>query len=119
MGKANAFPICKDEVCAVKRMIPLILALLLLTALVGSWPGDLTGVEAARALADGSARSYWEQQTDRLEVLRDPAVADVYLEPITVRPPLLDNGDITADPLDWKNNGLRIFYHKNSVVLIE
>ena len=32
MGKANAFPICKDEVCAVKRMIPLILALLLLTA---------------------------------------------------------------------------------------
>lgn len=32
MGKANAFPICKDEVYAVKRMIPLILALLLLTA---------------------------------------------------------------------------------------
>ena len=95
------------------------LALLLLTALAGSWPGDLTGVEAARALADGSARSYWEQQTDRLEVLRDPAVADVYLEPITVGPPLLDNGDITADPLNWKNNGLRIFYHKNSVVLIE
>ena len=28
------------------------LALLLLTALAGSWPGDLTGVEAARALAD-------------------------------------------------------------------
>ena len=26
---------------------------------------------------------------------------------------------ITADPLNWKNNGLRIFYHKNSVVLIE
>lgn len=32
MGKANAFPICKGEVCPVKRMIPLILALLLLTA---------------------------------------------------------------------------------------
>ena len=32
MGKANAFPICKDEVCPVKRIIPLILALLLLPA---------------------------------------------------------------------------------------
>lgn len=32
MGKANAFPICKDEVYAVKRIIPLILVLLLLPA---------------------------------------------------------------------------------------
>ncbi len=32
MGKAYAFPICKSEVRAVKRIIPLILALFLLAA---------------------------------------------------------------------------------------
>ena len=83
---------------------------------VKSWP-HLNAVRASVALADGSAAAYYQEQTDRLEVLLDPSVTDVVFEPIQSRPPLLYNTDITQGPLDWRNNLVRMFYHKNSVAL--
>ena len=93
-----------------------VLAVLLAAGTVKSWP-HLNAVRASAALADGSAAAYYQEQNDRLEVLLDPSVTDVVFEPIQSRPPLLYNADITQDPQDWRNNLVRMFYHKNSVVL--
>lgn len=92
--------------------------MVLLAACLGLYRNDLTSVQAAASLADGSAAAYHQEQVDRLEVLQDPTVTDAALEPIRSRPPLLYNTDITTDPADWRNNLVRMFYHKNSVVLL-
>lgn len=94
-----------------------VLALLILTAWPLGWVKNLNAYQAACALADGSARAYWQEQRERLELLQDPAAADVALPPIQVRPPLLFTEDITEDPADWRNNTMRMFYHKNSITL--
>ena len=52
-----------------------------------------------------------------MDDLLDPNVTDPVFEPIQNRPPLLYNSDITTDPADWRNNLMRMFYHKNSVTL--
>jgi len=91
-------------------------ALLLLTAWPLGWAKQLNGCQAASALADGTAQAYWQEQLNRLELLQDPAAADVVLPPIRVRPPLLFGEDITGDPADWRNHTMGMFYHKNSVV---
>ena len=65
----------------------------------------------------GSAAAYYQEQTARMADLLDPNVTDPVFEPIQARPPLLYNSDITADPADWRNNLMRMFYHKDSVSL--
>ena len=92
------------------------LVLLAAVGLVRCW-GALSAVRASAALADGSAAAYWQEQNDRLEVLLDPSVTDVVFRPIQNRPPLLYNTDITQDPMDFRNNMMRMFYHKDSVLL--
>ncbi len=96
--------------------------LLTLAALVGTTlfyrylPG-FTSMRCARALADGSAAAYFAQQEARLTQLRDPAARNVVLPPIETRPPLLYNGDAGADPLNWRNNVMRVFYGKDSLTV--
>ncbi len=98
------------------RAVPVLAVLL--AVCVGLYHNTLTSVQAAASLADGSAAAYYQQQSDRLTVLLDPAVTDVALEPIRSRPPLLYNTDVTTNPADWRNNLVRMFYHKDSVVLL-
>lgn len=74
-------------------------------------------MRCARALADGSAAAYFAQQEARLTQLRDPAARNVVLPPIETRPPLLYNGDAGADPLNWRNNVMRVFYGKDSLTV--
>ena len=100
----------------VRAVAPVVLIVLGAVGLWRCW-GSLTSVRAAASLADGSAAAYYQEQTARLEVLLDPSVTDVVFEPIQARPPLLYNSDITTDPADWRNNLVRMFYHKDSVVL--
>ena len=50
-------------------------------------------------------------------MLLDPAVTDPVFAPLQSRPPLLYNADITEDPLNWRNNMMGMFYHKNSITL--
>ena len=45
------------------------------------------------------------------------ATLDVVLPPIETRPPLLYNGDAGADPLNWRNNVMRVFYGKDSLTV--
>ena len=97
------------------RLTPV--AVLLLAVGLGWCWGSLTSVRAYASLADGSAAAYYQEQTARMADLLDPNVTDPVFEPIQARPPLLYNSDITADPADWRNNLMRMFYHKDSVSL--
>ena len=94
----------------------IVAALLTVVVGVGWYWNSLTCVRAAACLADGSAQAYWQAQVERLEVLQDPSVSDVVLSPIQ-GPALLFGGDITQDPVNWRNNLVAAFYHKNSVAL--
>ena len=93
------------------------MAVILLVVGLGWCWGSLTSVRAYASLADGSAAAYYQEQTARMADLLDPNVTDPVFEPIQARPPLLYNSDITADPADWRNNLMRMFYHKDSVSL--
>ena len=97
------------------RLTP-VAVILLVVGLGWCW-GSLTSVRAYAPLADGSAAAYYQEQTARMADLLDPNVTDPVFEPIQARPPLLYNSDITADPADWRNNLMRMFYHKDSVSL--
>ena len=97
------------------RLTP-VAVILLVVGLGWCW-GSLTSVRTYASLADGSAAAYYQEQTARMADLLDPNVTDPVFEPIQARPPLLYNSDITADPADWRNNLMRMFYHKDSVSL--
>ena len=99
-----------------RQLIPVVLALLVVVGLGRCW-GSLACVRASASLADGSAAAYYQEQAARMDDLLDPNVTDSVFEPIQNRPPLLYNSDITTDPADWRNNLMRMFYHKNSVTL--
>ena len=99
-----------------RQLIPVVLVLLVVVGLGRCW-GSLACVRASASLADGSAAAYYQEQAARMDDLLDPNVTDSVFEPIQNRPPLLYNSDITTDPADWRNNLMRMFYHKNSVTL--
>lgn len=99
-----------------RQLIPVVLVLLVVVGLGRCW-GSLACVRASASLADGSAAAYYQEQAARMDDLLDPNVTDPVFEPIQNRPPLLYNSDITTDPADWRNNLMRMFYHKNSVTL--
>ena len=98
-----------------RQLIPVVLVLLVVG--LGRCWGSLACVRASASLADGSAAAYYQEQAARMDDLLDPNVTDPVFEPIQNRPPLLYNSDITTDPADWRNNLMRMFYHKNSVTL--
>ena len=116
--RRRVFPRLKDASALLRRgrVLAAALAVLLAVGAVKGWSG-LNAVRASAALADGSAAAYYQEQNDRLEVLLDPAVTDPVFAPLQSRPPLLYNADITEDPLNWRNNMMGMFYHKNSITL--
>ena len=100
--------------------VPVLLLLLAFTTVHYRYYDQSTAGRALSALADGSAESYWQQQSDRLSVLQDPSVTDVRLEPLDVSwklHELIYNGDMHEDPEVWVNQALANFYHKDSVAL--
>lgn len=101
--------------------VPVLLVLLAVTFVHYRYYDQCTTAQAAAAVADGSAEYYWQQQVDRLAVLKDPAVTDPRLEPLDVPANLTDllyNGDMHPDPEVWVNVAIANFYHKDSVALI-
>lgn len=84
------------------------------------WGGDtLTTVSAVLSLRRGEAQTYYAEYQERLAVLEDNTVKDVYFEPYTYYPYLLFFGDITDDPDDWVNRAVAAYYGKDSVTLIK
>ena len=74
-------------------------------------------VQAAQALADGSAAGFAQERDSRLTALLDPEQTDPRFAPLQNRPALLFHGDISDDPTVWTNRALANFYQKSSVAL--
>jgi len=72
--------------------------------------GTTTSVSAVLSLKSGEAQAYHQQITQRLEVLNDPSIEDVFLESLPCTPYLLYRADL--DPAHTKE-----YYHKNSVTM--
>ena len=79
----------------------------------------LTTVSAIDSLRHGYAKQYYAEHQERLLLLKDESIKDVYLKPYTFKPYLLFFGDITDDPQDWVNQALADYYNKASVTLIK
>ncbi|MCR5675471.1 MAG: DUF6056 family protein [Lachnospiraceae bacterium] len=82
-----------------------------------SEPAYYTAGEAVRELTDGSAAGYRAENEERFRILNDASVTDVVLTPYQNHPPLLFFSDLDTDPENWLNDGMRRYFHKNSVRL--
>ena len=68
-------------------------------------------------LVTGSARQYYNEKLERLEVLEDDSVSDVVFDPHTVKPELLFQSDVYEDATLWENTIVAAYYNKSSVRL--
>lgn len=82
------------------------------------WDGpSLTTVSALRSLRDGTAKQYYIENQERLKLLEDDAIKEVYLKPFTYKPYLLYFGDVREDPGDWVNETMAQYYGKEAIYL--
>ena len=82
------------------------------------WGGStLTTISAIRALRSGEAKQYYAQHQERLVVLEDASLKEVYLEPLAVMPYLLYFGDIVEDTEDWVNKAMADYFGKEKIGL--
>lgn len=84
------------------------------------WGGStVTTLSAIDSLRKGEAQQYREEYEERLVILQDPSVKEVYLEPFSMKPYLLFFGDIAVDTEDWVNNAMENYYDKEVIGLKE
>lgn len=84
------------------------------------WGGStLTSVSAYHSLRNGDARRYYEEYQERLVLLEQEDVSEVYLEPFSVKPYVLFFGDVAEDTEDWVNKSVAEYFHKAAVGLKE
>ncbi len=103
------------------RLFPLLLAAAVWALALGASAllrGGLVPVAALSSLRSGQAAAYAAQAEERLAVLRDPEIRDPVFSPYSDPPWLLYSDDITPDPEDWRNQGMAVFYEKDSVILL-
>lgn len=92
----------------------------LLCLTMAYWAGStVTTVSAVNSLRHGQAQIYYAEHQERLKVLEDDSIKDVYFEPFSYYPYLLFFGDITDNPNDWVNTAVAQYYGKDSVTLIK
>lgn len=84
------------------------------------WGGrTLTTVSAVLSLKNGEAAQFKQEYLERLAVLEDESIKEVYFEPYSVKPYLLYEADIVEDPNDWVNKSVANVYDKVFVQLLE
>ena len=82
------------------------------------WGGStVTSLSAIDDLRSGTARQYYEEYQERLEILEDDSKKEVYLKPFSVKPYLLFFTDIEDDADDWVNGAMAQYYGKEKVKL--
>lgn len=79
----------------------------------------MCSIRCISALSDGTAATYAAERDSRLPALKNPLVSAPVFPPLSAKPELLYQDDITADPANWKNNVLAIYWGKQSVTLAE
>lgn len=92
------------------------LALLTVFCLAAYGPTGFTA-GCLRELESGVAADYARERDARLAELTDPSVSDPVFPPVRSRPILLYQQDITADPSDWKNHVMALYWGKDSVAI--
>lgn len=93
--------------------------LLLCLSLV-SWGGStVTTVSAIRSLRSGEAKQYRQDYEERLVLLEDPSIKEIFLEPFSATPYLLFFGDVVEDTEDWVNQAVAAYFDKDVVGLKE
>ncbi len=94
------------------------LGMIVLCVCLHFWGGStVTTVSAVESLRSGSAAQYYAEYQERMRLLRDESLKEVYLEPLSQKPYLLYYDDIEADTDDWINNIMEQFYDKEIVGL--
>lgn len=100
------------------RSFSLFLALFFLGLLVFSDSDDVTSLSAADSLRKGYAQSYHQETLHRIALLSMEGVDEVWIPNYSVRPPLFDLEEISADdPTHWRNMTLANWYGKELVHL--
>lgn len=72
---------------------------------------------AALSIRSGEAQAYYDQNQERLKILEDDTIKEVYLDPLEIRPYLLYFGDISKNPHSWENEALAKYFGKDKIVL--
>lgn len=84
------------------------------------WGGKtLTTVSAVLSLKSGEAAQYRQEYLERLAVLEDESIKEVYFKPYSVKPYLLFEADIVENPDDWVNQSVANIFNKEVVQLLE
>ena len=82
------------------------------------WGGStLTTLSAINDLRTGVAKQYSMEHCERLTVLEDDSLKEVYLKPLSVTPYLLFFGDVTEDTEDWVNQSMADYFEKDKIGL--
>ncbi len=79
---------------------------------------NFTSIQALNALRTGQAQQYHAEFEARVEILEDTAQPDAVLQPYSVRPRVLFFDDATPYADNWRNEALRDYYGKRSVVVL-
>lgn len=112
---------CRRETENSLRPLPLLLALAFCVVCVGASAllrGGLAPAAALSSIRSGQAAAYAEEAAARLAILQDPSERNPVFTPFTDPPYLLSVTDITEDPEDWRNQGMAVYYEKDSVLLL-
>ncbi len=102
-----------------RNLIPCVLGcvglLLLMIQIVTGTVAQCSTSKAIRLLATGEAQAYHEEVLTRMDILNNPSIQDVVLEPYVHQPDMLYVGDFPADPQDETNLKIAQYFKKTSV----
>lgn len=76
-----------------------------------------TSIVACYSLLTGEAKQYYNENQERLILLRDDSIPDVVLKEYTKKPCVLFWDDGGEDPENWRNEWMSSFYGKNSIII--
>ncbi len=113
--KFDITELSKNEKAALIYRIAMIAAVCYV-ALIGNALKDYsTGMHALTELADGSARSYHQQNMDRLEKFNAEDSDTVVVDSFTEKPILLYFRDMSVDGTEWPNTTMEAYFGKKSI----
>ncbi len=111
---------CLAKEAQVSYLLPgWLLGGLLLCVSLHFWGGKtITTKSAVDDLRSGVAKQYFAEYQERLILLEDASITEVYMKPFSVKPYLLFFGDIVEDTDDWVNRTVANYFGKEKVGLI-
>lgn len=102
----------------VYRITVLVAAVFCAMLFAAAVPERFTSVSAINSIVNGEARTWKQEEQERLEILLDDAVKDAEIREFSVKPELLFYEDIEKEPDNWKNIRMSGYFGKDSVRLI-